>query len=217
MKVTLFGATGKTGPYLIKEALKRGMEITVFARTSSNFTYPNIKIIKGELTDKKLLAETIRGADAVISALGPTRLNHPKNLPITEAYKAIISVMEQEGVKRLITTSTGTAPDPEDKFDFMVWFPAVLIKLLLRSSYNDMIEYPKVIRSSNLDWTMARLAVLKDYSATKNLITGMYGHTKHALTISREDVAVFMFDQIKNRDYMLSAPGISSGKNKIFF
>lgn len=29
MKVTLFGATGKTGPYLIDEVLKRGIEVTV--------------------------------------------------------------------------------------------------------------------------------------------------------------------------------------------
>src|SRR5690242_12904896 len=129
MKVTFFGATGKTGKHLIEHALTRGMEVTVFARATTLFSHPNVRIVRGELTDMKILAEAIRGADAVLSALGPTQTNHPKDLPITQAYKAIIPVMQHEGVKRLIVTSTPTAPDPGDKnFVFTVWFPARLIK-----------------------------------------------------------------------------------------
>jgi putative NADH-flavin reductase len=102
LKITLFGATGKTGRYLIAEALQRGMEVTVFARPSNTFENPNVRIIRGDLTDRTLLEEAIRGADAVLSALGPTKLSHPKDLPITRATDAIISTMEQVGVKRLL-------------------------------------------------------------------------------------------------------------------
>lgn len=211
MKITIFGATGKTGPYLIKEALNRGMEITVFARSSSSFDYPGVRIIKGELTDTKLLTEAIHGADAIVSALGPTKTNHPSNLPITEAYKAIIPVMERESVKRLIATSTPTAPDPGDKkFVFSVWFPALMIKLLLPSSYREMITFPKIIRKSNLDWTMVRLNLLKDRPGTKKINLGLCGRTEHTLTVSREDVAIFMLDQIQSNKFIHQAPAISN-------
>lgn len=211
MKITLFGATGKTGLFIIREALKRKMEVTVLARSSSSFKYEGVKIIRGELTDSKLLKEAIRGADAVISALGPTKTNHPKDLPITQAYKTIISVMEEEGVKRLIVTSTPTAPDPDDKkFVFTVWFPAMLIKFMLPSSYKEMVTFPKVIRKSNLDWTMVRLNLLKNRPASREIYLGPCGRTKHTLTVSREDVAIFMLDQIKSHDFIHQAPAISN-------
>jgi putative NADH-flavin reductase len=212
MKVTLFGATGKTGRYLIEEALRRGVEVTVFARSGTPFADPRVRIVRGELTDEKSLAEAIRGADAVLSALGPTRLDHPNDLPIARATKAIISVMGQEGVERFIATSTGTArPDPGDAFDFWVWFPARLIQLLLPTSYADMVALADAIRESELDWTMARLAILTNGKASKKLNVGLYGHTRHSLTISREDVAGFMLDKIASRDIVRQAPGISAG------
>ncbi len=72
MKITLFGATGKTGRYLIDEGLKRGMDMTVFARTNSPFENANVRVVRGELTDRVSLREAISGSDAVLSALGPT-------------------------------------------------------------------------------------------------------------------------------------------------
>ncbi len=211
MKITLFGATGKTGAYLIKEALKRQIEVTVFARTGSTFEFDGVKIIRGDLTDIKLLTEAIRGADAVVSALGPTKTDHPSDLPITKAYKAIVQVMSNEGVRRLVATSTPTAPDPDDKkFVFTVWFPAILIKFMMPSSYNEMVAFPKIIRNSNLDWTMVRLNLLKDRPASREIYLGLCGRTKHTLTVSREDVGIFMIDQISNDKFIRQAPAISN-------
>ena len=111
MKVALFGATGKTGRHPIDEALKRGFDITVFARSSRPFVDSRVRVVRGDLTDSPL-RETIRGSEAVLSALGPTALPHPKDLPITRATEAIISAMKQESVNRLIAISTGTAALP---------------------------------------------------------------------------------------------------------
>ncbi len=112
LKVTVFGATGKTGRYLIAEALQRDIDVTVLARPSSSFEDSNVRVVRGELTDRALLKEAIRGADAVLSALGPTTLPHPKDLPITRATDALVSAMKQVGVKRLIAVSTGTVGGP---------------------------------------------------------------------------------------------------------
>jgi putative NADH-flavin reductase len=214
MKVTIFGATGKTGKYLIDEGLKRGFKVTVVARFSSPFEHPEVRVIRGDLTDVEFLREAIRGSDAVLSALGPTSPQHPKDLPITAATKAIIAAMKLENVRRLIAISTGTAPDPDDGSDWKVRLQALMIKVLLPSSYRDIIGLAKAIRFSHLDWTMVRVAILTNRPATKQLIVGMYGHTKHSMTVTREDVAIFMFNQISspevvNNEYLDKAPGIS--------
>lgn len=210
MKVTLFGATGKTGRYLIDEALKRGVEATVFARSGSTYENPRLHIVRGELTDTALLKEAVRGSSAVLSALGPTKLQHPKDLPITKATEAIISAMKQENVQRLVAVSTGTAVDPGDGFDWKVWLPALLIKHMMPSSYDDILGLAKAIRASDLEWTMVRAAFLKSSPASAHLNVGLYGHTQHSLTVTREDLAKFMFDQISDPRYIHQAPGISA-------
>lgn len=210
MNVTLFGATGKTGKYLIDEGLKRGIKMTVFARSQSSFQNPNVNVIRGELTDKERLKEAIRGSDAVLSALGPTSPQHPKELPITRAIEAVISAMRDEHVKRLIAISTGTAVDPDDGFDLKIWLPALLIRLAIPSSYRDIIGLAKTIRASDLEWTMVRVGFLTNRPGSHHLNVGLYGHTKHSLSISREDVARFTFDQISNRERARRAPGISA-------
>lgn len=210
MKITLFGATGKTGDYLIREGLQRGFEITVFARSNSPFENPGVRVVRGDLTDQGLLREAICGSDAVLSALGPAKMPHPNGQPITEATKAIMSAMKLEGVERFIAISTGTAVDPGDGLDLKIWLPAQLIRLVMRNVYNDIVGLASVVRRSELNWTLVRVALLKSLPATNRLNIGLYGHVKHSMKISREDVAIFMFDQISGREYSMKAPGISS-------
>jgi putative NADH-flavin reductase len=62
VKVALFGATGKTERHLIEEALVRGHEVTVFARTGSAFVDPRVRTIHGDLTDEKDLTRAVRGS-----------------------------------------------------------------------------------------------------------------------------------------------------------
>lgn len=209
MKITLFGATGRIGPYLIREGLERRAELTVFARQQTPFANGDVRIIRGDIADAEQLRQAVSGADAVLSALGPTKFPHPKDLPITRATHAIIKAMEQERVNRLIAISTGTAADPGDSFDVKIRLPAVLLKIAMRSAYNDMIGLADAIRASTLDWTMVRAAVLNDRPLSAQLNVGLYGHTKHSLTISRADVARFMFDQITQPTFVHQAPGIS--------
>ncbi|MCA6937682.1 NAD(P)-dependent oxidoreductase [Pectobacterium versatile] len=211
MKVTLFGATGKTGRYLIAEGLKRGIELTIFARTGSLFEDSNVRVIRGEFTDKEALKDAIQGADAVLSALGPTAFKHPKALPITRAMQSIITVMKQENVTRLIAISTGTAADPDDGSDWRIRLPAWLIKIMMASAYQDIIALAKTIRASELDWTLVRVAFLNNNPASSYLNVGLYGQTKHSMTLSREEVATFMFDQLFDGQFIKMAPGISTG------
>ena len=69
-----------------------------------------VRVVRGDLIDNALLREAIRGSEAVLSALGPASLLHPKDLLITRATEAITSVMKQENVNRLIAISSAPPP-----------------------------------------------------------------------------------------------------------
>lgn len=212
MKVVLFGATGKTGKNLIYRGLESDIEITVFARQQSTFEHAKVRVVRGNLTDIERVQDAVRGSDAVLSALGPTSLQHPKGAPIAEATKTIIAAMKQENVSRLIAISTGTAPDPGDRSDLKIVLPARLIRVLMPNAYQDIVNTAQVIRSSGLAWTLVRVGFLNNEPTTEHLNVGLYGRTKHSPVVSRSDVANFMFSQILSNEYVTKAPGISCSK-----
>ena len=59
---------------------------------------------------------------------------------------------------------------------------------------------------------MVRVALLKDWPASGRLNVGLYGRSPHSFTVTRGDLATFMFDQITDRRYVRQAPGISSAR-----
>lgn len=68
MKIAIIGATGKTGQLLVKEALKRGHEVTAIVRHASHLTEPNVKVIEKDLFD--LNYDDIKDNEVIIDALG---------------------------------------------------------------------------------------------------------------------------------------------------
>ena len=95
MNITIFGGTGATGLILIEKALATGHTVTAFARTPSKISiqHNNLKIVKGDLTELNKLEEAIKGADKVISILGPTQKT--KGLVIADGIKNIIEIMKK--------------------------------------------------------------------------------------------------------------------------
>src|SRR4051794_41091670 len=104
MKITIFGANGQIGQLLVSLALQAGYDVTAYTRRPNALTieHEKLQIVVGALSDQEKLREVIIGRDAVLSVLGPAMSMKRKvsELPITEAHKAIISVMEGCGLKR---------------------------------------------------------------------------------------------------------------------
>ena len=118
MKITVFGPSGGTGKQLVEQALAMGYEVVVYARNPSKLNTSNehLTVIQGELSDAASIETAIKGADAVLSALGPR--GGSKNKPLTQGMQNIIASMKNQGVRRLIITSTLSAKDANDKPDF---------------------------------------------------------------------------------------------------
>ncbi|MHB8170627.1 MAG: NAD(P)-dependent oxidoreductase [Thermincolia bacterium] len=151
MKIAVFGSTGPTGKELIIQALKAGYEVKAFARSSDKlkeFQNEKLEVIKGNLADRESIERTIVGVDAVISVLGPK--GKVKDTALSDGMKNIIDGMKKVGVKRLIALSTGSVKDGQDRFDLLYSFLVGIIKIGVRSAYDEIIRNGEIIRSSGL-------------------------------------------------------------------
>ncbi|MGD0477169.1 MAG: SDR family oxidoreductase [Nitrososphaerales archaeon] len=209
-RITVFGATGGTGKQLVKQALAAGYEVVAYARDPSklNISNEHLTVVLCELSDRLLIEDAIQGADAVLSALGPH--GRSKSKPITQGMQNIIAAMKKQGVRRLIITSTLSAKDPNDKPDLRTRVMVNLVRITMRAAYEDIVSAAEMVRASDLDWTIVRLALLNDRPGTGKVRTGYVGRGKVGTRISRADIADFMLKQIGDARYLRQAPAISN-------
>ncbi len=210
MKITVFGATGDTGKQIVEQALTAGYEVVAYARNTSklNVSHEHLTVIQGELYDETLIETAVKGADAVLSALGPR--GGSKNKPLTQGMQNIIGAMKKQGVRRLIVTSTLSAKDSKDKPDFRTKVMVNLVKTTMHMAYEDIVNVAETVRASDLEWTIVRLALLTNKPKSGKVKVGYVGTGKVGTKISRADIADFMLKQIEDTKYLREAPAISN-------
>jgi putative NADH-flavin reductase len=72
----LYSATGRAGRCILDELVDRGHQVTAVARNLDKLPQQlpeSVKRVRDDLSDVERIAETISGADAVVSAYGPPR------------------------------------------------------------------------------------------------------------------------------------------------
>ena len=87
MKITILGATGNAGSRVVTEALSRGHEVTAVVRESSvtNNLPTEIKIVTGDVSNVRNIAEVSAGQDIVISAIRPASGHESDVIPTTQS------------------------------------------------------------------------------------------------------------------------------------
>ncbi len=211
MNISVFGGTGETGLLVIKKALDKGHTVTAFARNPSKiaFRHDRLKIVKGELTDTDKIESAIKNTDAVLSVLGPT--GRTTGLPVSTGIGNIIHAMHKQSVKRLVATTTPSYKDPNDKFDLGLALFILIIRLLLKDTYRDVVEIGRAVVNSHLDWTLVRIPLLLRKPAKGKLNIGYMGDGKVKLfLLTREDLADFLVRQIDDQSYIGKSPVISN-------
>jgi len=160
------------------------------------------------LNEKTKIESAISGVDAVLSVLGPR--GGSKSKPITQGMQNIILSMEKHNIRRLIISSTLSLSDPEDLPDFKARVLVNLVKLIIRSAYEEIINVGKVVQDSKLDWTIIRLSLLNNNPKSGKVKVGYLGKKEVGLKISRADIADFMLKQVQDTTYIRKAPAISN-------
>ena len=103
-KTALIGASGFVGSAILKELLSRGYEVEALVRNPENVKVenPNLTVKKVDVADVKVLAEDLKGYDAVISAYNPGWTNPDIYNLTLQNYPRILEAAKEAGVKRLL-------------------------------------------------------------------------------------------------------------------
>lgn len=209
MKITIFGANGAIGRQLIDIALKNGNKVNAYIRRegSLKLEHPNLKIIVGQTTNKAKLTEAIKGQDAVISTMGPPlkRDKDTKNLPIRDAHKAIMEVMDEVKVQRFITLGTTAIHAKEDKKQLITLLPPLIAKISMPKGYAEMKGIELLISKSNLDWTVIRMINPNIKSNGKGYKV-TFGDKRGKFNVSRYNVALCLYEAISKSNWIHKMP-----------
>ncbi len=209
MKITIFGASGQIGQLLVEHALDVGYNVIAYTRRPNALTieHEKLQIVVGSLTDQDKLRGAIVGSDAVLSALGPvlSMKREVSNLPIAEAHKEIISVMEDSDVKRLITLGTPTISAKEDTRQLVTVLPSKMAKLLYPTGYAEMKAIEELIENSKLDWTVVRI-INPNVKTNGNGYSVSFGDTKGKMNVSRNNVAKCLLDSMTKVEWIQKMP-----------
>lgn len=205
MKIVVFGANGKTGIEVTKQALEAGHEVIAYVRRENaiDFQHSKLKIIVGLLNDESKISEAIAGADACISTLGGNSLRKPST-DFTNGIQLICKTMEELKVKRLIYLSSIGANESYYYMQRLVRF--LVVDLMLRIPLADHSSNETHIRNTKLNYTIIRPGGLSDGPLNLKLSTGtekivFKGNPK----ISRASVASFILQQLTDARYVLQA------------
>jgi putative NADH-flavin reductase len=105
MRIVVFGATGNVGRRVVTEALGRGHEVVGVVRDPSAVQSPDAgaTLVRGDATSAESVAEVVRGADAVISAISPRPNGRGLPAPkLVDNARALIAGLKQAGVRRVL-------------------------------------------------------------------------------------------------------------------
>jgi NAD(P)-dependent dehydrogenase (short-subunit alcohol dehydrogenase family) len=149
MQLTIFAATGGIGRQALEQALAAGHDVTAVARHPQNLAGAT-RIVTADLASSGpgVVVSAVRGADAVLSCLGP-RSKSDAGIA-SKGTAAIIAAMQSAGVRRIVVVSAAPVAtvalpgrpvppkhDPGDGF-FMRYLLGPAIRTALKSVYVDL-------------------------------------------------------------------------------
>ncbi len=224
MKLTIFAATGGIGRQVLEQALAAGHDVTAVVRNPKKLpgeVRGQVRIVTADLADPDpaALESALRGADTVLSGLGPRR--KAEYGIVSKGTRAIVQAMQATEVRRIVVVSAGpigTVPspgrpkppknDPGDGF-FMRNLLSPLVKAALRKPYADLALMEDILRDSGLEWTVVRPPRLTNGPLTGTYRTAYGRNVRGGLRISRADVAHLMLRVLEQPETIKQTIGIA--------
>ncbi|HEY0052484.1 MAG TPA: NAD(P)H-binding protein [Caulobacteraceae bacterium] len=213
MNVTVFGATGAIGSLTVAELLARGHTVTAYARNSAKVPATwrdQVRVVVGEMSDADAIDSAVAGADAVVSALGPSMDRKATGVPLVQGTANILAAMRRHGVKRYIGQATPAVLDPREKPTPVTRLIGFMPRTFMPRAYEEIRGMTGPVMSSDLNWTIVRFMAPKDTPKQDRVRAGFFGTDKLGFAASRADIAAFTAAQVDDATYVRRAPAISN-------
>jgi putative NADH-flavin reductase len=201
MNITVFGASGGIGTRLVSLAAQRGHQVRAIYRATPQNPLPGQAeiLITPDIFDPALAAKAIRGADVVVTAVGPnfatrhnprTTMTSPPDLHQRLARTLVTAMKDSAAPARLIAVSTASMGPADNVMGagprlLFRFFRTVVAPNLGRVG-KDLQAMEEELAASGLDWYALRPVKLTDGPLTGQVQAGDRFAMK---PVSRADVA----------------------------
>ena len=201
MQLTVFGASGGVGTHVVALAAQRGHQVRAIYRATPQPPPPQRAevLLAPDIFDPAVLARAIRGADVVVTAVGPnfatrhnprTAMTSPPDLHQRLARTLIAAMKESAAPARLITVSTASMGPADHAMGIgprllFRFFRTVVVPNLGRVG-QDLQAMETELAASGLDWYALRPVKLTDGPLTGHV---QVSDRATIQSISRADVA----------------------------
>jgi nucleoside-diphosphate-sugar epimerase len=210
VKIAVLGATGRIGRLLVSELLQRGHQVSVLIRDPKRLSQnQELQMVVGQSRDRQAVADLLEGAEAVVSALGPTVAKDPTVHQDTAVV--LIETMQRAGVSRFVGISGAGIDVPGDQKSRRDRTISWLVKHLSGAVFTDKVAEYQLWAASDRDWNLIRAPRLDDSAKT-----GMIEHDAHRstrlTTLTRADLVAFVADVVEKGSYCRQAPFVANSR-----
>lgn len=166
MRIVVFGANGPTGRLLTARAVAAGHEVAAVTRKPESFPLhcDRLTVVGADVLDAAAVDAAVAGRDAVLSVLGVPYGKEPITT-YSDGVTSIVAAMRRHRVRRLVAVSSSALdprPYPDAGFLFNRVVQPYVVKVLGRTTYDDMRRMERAIVASEVDWTIVRPGGLYD-------------------------------------------------------
>jgi uncharacterized protein YbjT (DUF2867 family) len=210
MNITVFGASGAIGTQFIKLATEHGHAIRAVYRTMPPVS-PSGKVevlVNPDIFNPDFVTQAIRGAEVVVTALGPNFAQHhnaltnmisPPDIHQRLARTLVWAMQDAGAPTKVISVSTGSMGPADASMGLgprlLLGFFRTFIARNLRLVGKDLGAMEQVFASSRLDWYAVRPVKLTDGPLTQQV----QASDRFALKpISRADVAWYLLTLVED-------------------
>ena len=211
-RVLVFGASGGVGRQVVEQALGRGHEVIAVVRTPGKLAVSDseLTVVTADLSNREAIDAAVRGADAVISALGPSLDRRATGMPLVQGTQNIVDAMRAAGVPRFVEMATPSLRDPRDRRSVVGAVVPLMGRLLLPRAYRELLAMSQILTDSDLEWTIVRYTRPTDDRAKGAIRAGFLGRDEVGIAVTRADIASFLLDQLDDTRFIRAAPAISN-------
>lgn len=168
-RITVLGATGRTGQEVVAQALAAGHSVTALVRRPEALPigHERLTVVVGDATDREVIRQVTLGQDGLIAALGrPESGTDAQTIDDTvavnvcfESTKHLLDLAAETGLNRVVLMSTHGAGSSNDGSPYSTRLRQLVGK---RVADKDDMEALLVASDTPVCWTVVRNPLIYD-------------------------------------------------------
>lgn len=216
MELTVLGATGRTGVWVLREAVEAGHTVRAVVRDRFKLESkaPEIaksdavRVVEADLLDGEAVREALVASRVVIYAAGPVK-GAPADMPVRAAEHIVAAMKAGAGEKLVWLTGAGVLDERDGKSASRRVIRG-LMKLVAGRVLAASEDAYECVKQSGLTYVVARPPMLADEPGGVDLTAGY--EPPRPIPLGREDLGAFLVEAATNDRYDNESPFLSYRK-----